>query len=194
MYRLLIYLIVLPLRLIGQETEVIKNTKVYLSPNASKDNVIGEIFPGSSVTKLKKDKSGKFIKATIQFYIPVESLLEGRVSHPIGTTQIADNAKYKLIEVIQTGTQVVLKLRVKNISHTKELDFSAMVLLKAIGKGSNKGELNPFQGKYQDLAIIAPRDYVIAELFYDFKSNPKNVELVCTGKMGGDRVYYTLGF
>lgn len=194
MYRLLIFLIVLPLRLIGQETEVIKNTKVYLSPNASKDNVIGEIFPGSSVTKLKKDKSGKFIKATIQFYIPVESLLEGRVSHPIGTTQIADNAKYKLIEVIQTGTQVVLKLRVKNISHTKELDFSAMVLLKAIGKGSNKGELNPFQGKYQDLAIIAPRDYVIAELFYDFKSNPKNVELVCTGKMGGDRVYYTLGF
>ena len=194
MYRLLIYLIVLPLRLIGQETEVIKNTKVYLSPNASKDNVIGEIFPGSSVTKLKKDKSGKFIKATIQFYIPVESLLEGRVSHPIGTTQIADNAKYKLIEVIQTGTQVVLKLRVTNISRTKVLDFSAMVLLKAIGKGSNKGELNPFQGKYQDLAIIAPRDHVIAELFYDFKSNPKNVELVCTGKMGGDRVYYTLGF
>ena len=194
MYRLLILLIVLPLWLIGQKTEVIKNTKVYLSPNAGKDNVIGEIFPGSSVTKLKKDKSGKFIKATIEFYIPVESLLEGRVSHPIGTTQIADNAKYKLIEVIQTGTQVVLKLRVTNINHTKELDFSAMVLLKAIGKGSNKGELNPFQGKYQDLAIIAPRDYVIAELFYDFKSNPKNVELVCTGKMGGDRVYYTLGF
>ena len=194
MYQLLILLIVFPLKLTGQETEVIKNTKVYLSPNASKDNVIGEIFPGSSVTKLKKDKSGKFIKATIEFYIPVESLLEGRVSYPIGTTQIAGNAKYKLIEVIQTGTQVVLKLRVKNISHTKELDFSAMVLLKAIGKGSNKGELNPFQGKYQDLAIIAPRDYVIAELFYDFKSNPKNVELVCTGKMGGDRVYYTLGF
>ena len=178
MYRLLILLIVLPLRLIGQETEVIKNTKVYLSPNASKGNVIGEIFPGSSVTKLKKDKSGKFIKATFEFYIPVESLLEGRVSHPIGTTQIADNAKYKLIEVIQTGTQVVLKLRVTNISHTKELDFSAMVLLKAIGKGSNKGELNPFQGKYQDLAIIAPQDHVIAELFYDFKSKPKNVELV----------------
>ena len=146
MYRLLIYLIVLPLWLIGQETEGIKNTKVYLSPNASKDNVIGEIFPGSSVTKLKKDKSGKFIKATIQFYIPVESLLEGRVSHPIGTTQIADNAKYKLIEVIQTGTQVALKLRVKNISHTKELDFSAMVLLKAIGKGSNKGAKGPHAG------------------------------------------------
>ena len=194
MYRLLILLIVLPLKLIGQQTEVIKNTKVYLSPNASRNNVIGEIFPGSSVKKLKKDKSGKFIKATIEFYIPVEALLEGRISHAVGTTQIVDNAKYELLEVNQSGTQVVLKLRVENISSTKELDFSAMVLLKAIGKGNNKGELNPFQGKYQDLAIIDPRDHVIAELFYDFKSKPKNVELVCTGKMGGDRVYYTLGF
>ena len=194
MYRLLILLIVLQFKLIGQETEVIKNTKVYLYPNSSKNSVIGEIFPGSLVTKLKKDKSGKFIKATIEFYIPVDALLEGRVSHPVGTTQIADNAKYKLIEADQTGTQVILKLRVANINPTKELDFSAMVLLKVIGKGSNKGELNPFQGKYQDLAIIAPRDHVIAELFYDFKSKPKNVELVCTGKMGGDRVYYTLGF
>ena len=69
-----------------------------------------------------------------------------------------------------------------------------MVLLKAIGKGNNKGELNPFQGIYQDLAIISPRDHVIAELFYDFKSKPKNVELVCTGKMGGARAYYALGF
>ena len=118
MYQLLILLIVFPLKLIGQETEVIKNTKVYLSSNASKDNVIGEIFPGSSVTKLKKDKSGKFIKATIEFYIPVEALLEGRVSHPVGTTQIADNAKYKLIEVNQKGAQVALKLRVANINPT----------------------------------------------------------------------------
>ena len=194
MFRFLILLIVFPLKLIGQETEVIKNTKVYLSPIESKDNVIGEIFPGSSVRKLKKDKSGKFIKATIEFYIPVEALLEGRISHAVGTTQIVDNAKYELLEVNQSGTQIVLKLRVENISSTKELDFSAMVLLKAIGKGNNKGELNPFQGKYQDLAIIDPRDHVIAELFYDFKSKPKNVELVCTGKMGGARAYYALGF
>ena len=194
MYRLLVLLIVLLYKLIGQETEVIKNTKVYLSPNTNKNNIIGEIFPGSFVNKLKKDKSGKFIKATIEFYIPVESLLEGRVSHPVGTTQIADNAQFTLIEANRNGAQIVLKVRVTNISHTKELDFSRMVLLKTAGKGSNKGELNPFHGKYQDLAIIAPRDHVIAELFYDFKSKPKNVELVCTGKMGGDQVYYTLGF
>ena len=194
MYRLLVLLIVLLYKLIGQETEVIRNTKVYLYPNTNKNNIIGEIFPGSFVKKLKKDKSGKFIKATIEFYIPVESLLEGRVSHPVGTTQIADNAQFTLIEANRNGAQIVLKVRVTNISHTKELDFSPMVLFKTTGKGSNKGELNPFHGKYQDLAIIAPRDHVIAELFYDFKSKPKNVELVCTGKMGGDQVYYTLGF
>ena len=194
MYRLLLLLIVSSYKLIGQETEVIRNTKVYLYPNTNKNNIIGEIFPGSFVKKLKKDKSGKFIKATIEFYIPVESLLEGRVSHPVGTTQIADNAQFTLIEANRNGAQIVLKVRVTNISHTKELDFSPMVLLKTTGKGSNKGELNPFHGKYQDLAIIAPRDHVIAELFYDFKSKPKNVELVCTDKMGGDQVYYTLGF
>ena len=194
MYALFILMVVSPIELIGQETQVIKKTKVYLTPKANKENIIGEIYPGTSVTKLKKDKSGEFVKATIEFYIPIEALREGRVSHPVGTTQVADNAKYKLMEVNQVGTQIALKLLVENISHTKELDFSAMVLLKAIGKGNNKGELNPFQGKHQDLAIIAPQDHVIAELFYDFKSKPKNVEMICTGKMGGDRIYYTLGF
>ena len=194
MKKLFLIQLIISIGLFAQTTEVIKKTDIYLKPNKNKENILGKIFPEVSVKKLKKDKSGKFIKATIEFYIPVESLLEGRVSHPVGTTQIADNAKYKLIEVNQKGAQVALKLRVANINPTKELDFSAMVLLKAIGKGNNKGELNPFQGRYQDLAIISPRDHVIAELFYDFKSKPKNVELISTGKMGGDRVYYTLGF
>ena len=60
--------------------------------------------------------------------------------------------------------------------------------------GENKGELNPFEGKYQGLAIIKPKESIIAELIYDFKSKPKNVELICTGKLKGDQVYYTLGF
>ncbi|MEE3196068.1 MAG: hypothetical protein VX260_03825, partial [Candidatus Neomarinimicrobiota bacterium] len=147
-----------------------------------------------SLTKLKKDKSGKFVKATIEFYIPVEALLEGRVSHEVGVTQTADNAKYNLISSNKNGNQIEIKLRVANISHSKELDFSAMALLKAIGYGNNKGELNPFKGKHQGLAIISPREHVIAELYYDFKSKPKNIELVCMGKLGGDRVYYNLGF
>ena len=69
-----------------------------------------------------------------------------------------------------------------------------MALLKANGSGNNKGELNPFKGVHQDLAIIAPRGHVIADLHYDFKSKPKNIELICVGKLGGDRIYYNLGF
>ncbi len=190
----LLLLFALSINLHSQTTEVIKKTDIYTSPNKSKNNVMGEILPGASIKKLKKDKSGKFIKATIEFYIPVESLLEGRISHTAGTTQLADNAKYKLISSKMNGNQIEIKLRVANVSHSKELDFSAMALLKTIGKGNNKGELNPFKGKHQDLAIISPRAHVIAELYYDFKSKPKNIELICTGKLGGDRIYYNLGY
>jgi hypothetical protein len=186
-------LLTLSINLFSQTTEVIKKTDIYITPNKNKNNVVGEMFPGASIKKLKKDKSGKFIKATIEFYIPVESLLEGRVSHKAGSTQLADNAKYKLISSKKNGNQIEIKLRVANISHSKELDFSAMALLKAIGNGDNKGELNPFKGKHQDLAIISPRGHIIAELYYDFKSKPKNIELICMGRLGGDRVYYNLG-
>ena len=192
--KILFLLFAISFNLFSQTTEVIKKTDIYTSPNKNKDNIIGEILPGASIKKLKKDKSGKFIKATIEFYIPVESLLEGRVSHEAGTTQLADNAKYKLISSKINGNQVEIKLRVANISHSKELDFSAMALLKAIGSRNNKGELNPFKGKHQDLAIISPRSHVIAELYYDFKSKPKNIELICMGKLGGDRIYYNLGY
>ena len=190
----LLLLFALSINLHSQTTEVIKKTDIYTSPNKSKNNVMGEILPGASIKKLKKDKSGKFIKATLEFYIPVESLLEGRISHTAGTTQLADNAKYKLISSKMNGNQIEIKLRVANVSHSKELDFSAMALLKTIGKGNNKGELNPFKGKHQDLAIISPRAHVIAELYYDFKSKPKNIELICMGKLGGDRIYYNLGY
>ena len=190
----LLLLFALSINLHSQTTEVIKKTDIYTSPSKSKNSVMGEILPGASIKKLKKDKSGKFIKATIEFYIPVESLLEGRISHTVGTTQLADNAKYKLISANKNGKQVNIRLRVANISHSKELDFSAMALLKANGSGNNKGELNPFKGQHQDLAIIAPREHVIADLHYDFKSKPKNIELICVGKLGGDRIYYNLGF
>ena len=194
MKKLFLIQLIISIGLFAQTTEVIKKTDIYLKPNKNKENILGKIFPEVSVKKLKKDKSGKFIKATIEFYIPVESLLEGRISHEAGITQLADNAKYKLISAKIKGQKVEIKLRVANISHSKELDFSAMALLKVMGNGNNKGELNPFKGKHQGLAIIPPRDHVIAELHYDFKLKPKNIELICMGKLGGDRVFYNLGF
>ena len=65
-----------------------------------------------------------------------------------------------------------------------------MALIKIIGKGN----LNPFEGKHQALAIIKPKETITAGLVYDFKSKPKRGELICTGKLRGDRVFYNLGF
>jgi len=189
-----IFIILLPIFILAQETETIKKTEIYSSPKESKKLSIGQLYPGTKVTKLKKDKSGKFIKATIEFYIPIESLEEGRVSHFAGVEQIADNAKYTLLKSTREGKRIIISLQIKNAHVNKELDFSAMAFVKVIGKGENKGELNPFEGKHQGLAIIKPNASVTAELVYDFKSKPKNVELICTGKLNGDRVYYNLGF
>ena len=44
-----------------------------------------------------------------------------------------------------------------------------MALIKIIGKGN----LNPFEGKHQALAIIKPKETITAGLVYDFKSKPK---------------------
>jgi hypothetical protein len=189
-----LFIILVPIFILAQETETIKKTEIYSSPKESKTVSIGQLYPGTKLTKLKKDKSGKFIKATIEFYIPIESLEEGRVSHFVGVEQIADNAKYKLLKATQDGNRIEISLQIKNAHANKELDFSAMAFVKVIGKGENKGELNPFEGKHQGLAIIKPNASVTAELVYDFKSKPKNVELICTGKLNGDRVYYNLGF
>ena len=189
-----LFIILVPIFILAQETETIKKTEIYSSPKESKTVSIGQLYPGTKLTKLKKDKSGKFIKATIEFYIPIESLEEGRVSHLVGVEQIADNAKYKLLKATRDGNRIEISLQIKNAHANKELDFSAMAFVKVIGKGENKGELNPFEGKHQGLAIIKPNASVTAELVYDFKSKPKNVELICTDKLNGDRVYYNLGF
>lgn len=178
----------------GQETEVIKKTPIFPNPKADRKSASGQLYPGAKVVKLKKDETGKFVKATIEFYIPIESLEEGRVALTVGETQTADNAKYKLLGAVRDGKRVHLTLKVTNIHSSKDLDFSAMALIKIVRAGGKKGELNPFEGKHQGLAFIAPGKSVNAELVYDFKSKPNGIELICTGKLGGDRVYYSLGF
>jgi len=190
----LFFLAFIPFTLTAQETEIIKKTDIYSSISPSKNNPVGELLPGAKVTKLKKDKTGKFIKATIEVYIPIESLKEKRISLSSGVDQIADNSRYRLIKATRINNRVEILLKVTNISQTRKLDFSAMALLKVIGKGSNRGELNPFEGKYQDLEILKPNQTITAKLVYDFKSIPENVELICSGKMGGNKVYYQLGF
>lgn len=178
--------------LLGQETEVIKKTDIYLKPGLEK-SIVGQLLPGASVTKLKKDRSGKYIRATVEFYIPMESLLEGRISKKIGEQQLADAALYKLVSANKNDKTVRCVLKIKNTG-SQPLDFAPMMLLKLSGKGDNFGDLNPFKGQNQGLASIQPNQTITADLYYDFKVKPKKLELVCTGKPGGDRVYYLLGF
>lgn len=178
----------------AQETQVIKKTEIYSSPSAAGNSSVGELLPGTKITKLQKDQSGKFVKATMDFYIPIDAIKESRVSFPAGADQTADQAKYRLLSAKLEGKRVRISIMVTNIHATKDLDFSAMALLKMLGKEDNKGELNPFEGKHQDLAIIKPNQTITAELIYDFKTLPQNVELICSGKMQGDNVNYNLGF
>ena len=87
--------------LFGQTTRLKSSTDIFIKAN--ENSLIGSLASGTQITKLKLDKSGKYVKATIEFYIPVNALDDGRVSLPIGTVQIAENVKYKLISAKKMG-------------------------------------------------------------------------------------------
>ncbi|MBT3589874.1 MAG: DUF4352 domain-containing protein [Candidatus Marinimicrobia bacterium] len=178
--------------LFGQTTRLKSSTDIFIKAN--ENSSIGSLASGTQITKLKLDKSGKYVKATIEFYIPVNALDDGRVSLPIGTVQIAENVKYKLISAKKNGNQVTLNIKITNLGK-KSFDFSAMTQIKLIGAGGNKAELNPFEGKNTVLFGVTKNKSINAELVYDFKKLPKEVEMVCSPKMkGGEKIFYQLGF
>ncbi|MBT6470600.1 MAG: DUF4352 domain-containing protein [Candidatus Marinimicrobia bacterium] len=178
--------------LFGQTTRLKSSTDIFIKAN--ENSLIGSLASGTQITKLKLDKSGKYVKATIEFYIPVNALDDGRVSLPIGTVQIAENVKYKLISAKKNGNQVTLNIKITNLGK-KSFDFSAMTQIKLIGAGGNKAELNPFEGKNTVLFGVTKNKSINAELVYDFKKLPKEVEMVCSPKMkGGEKIFYQLGF
>ncbi|NOZ03537.1 MAG: hypothetical protein GXO92_02890 [FCB group bacterium] len=178
--------------LVGQETKVKSGTEIYSRPYDGE--AIGQIEPGATVRKLELDRSKKYVKATMEFYIPVEALEDGRVAFPVGTEQLADKVKFTLLSARKQGNRVFIKLEIANSDLTKDFDFSATTMVKLIGSGGVRGELNPFEGKYQNLAIIRPLKKIVAELVFDFKTPPRNLELICKSKLTGEEVYYTLGF
>lgn len=178
--------------LFPQETILKESTPVYLKPG--EDHPAGRIEAGTPVAKVKLDKSKKYIKTTIDVYIPVAAFEDARVALPVGSNQIADDIKYKVFSAKIDGKQVAVKVKITN-QRSKSFDFSAMAMMKIAGMSDNRGELNPFKGKYQDMAIIKPKQSITAELYFDFKSPPKNVELICKSKLGtGEEVFYRLGF
>ncbi|MFQ6604801.1 MAG: hypothetical protein ACE5D8_04515 [Fidelibacterota bacterium] len=187
----LFFLSILLGALLAQETTLKEETPVFLSPSDEKP--VGSLEAGLPVTKLKLDRSKQFIKTTVDVYIPVAAFEDPRVALPPGTDQIADKVKYNVLSANRDGNQVHLKLRITNL-RGKPFDYSAMMMTRITASGNNRGDLNPFKGKYQDLAIVPPKQSVVAELYYDFDRPPENVEFICKSVLRGEEVYYRLGF
>ncbi len=176
----------------GQNTKLKSSSS--LSSKANDNSTVGKLNAGTQVRKLKLDPSGKYVKVSIEAYVPVGVLEDATVSLPVGSTQIADGIKYKVISAKQLGKSVRVKVLVTN-TNKKPFDFTALTLLKISASGENKGEMNPFEGSNTVSFGIKKGKSITTELVFDFKKPANNVELVCMSKMkGGEKVYFQLGF
>ena len=177
----------------GQNTQTTKSVNLTTSPNIK--SKIGSLKPGATIKKLKLDPSGKFVKVTFEAYVSVDALKDPTVSLLVGSSQIADDVKYKLISAKQSGNRVNIKVQITN-QRAKPFDFMAMTLFKMYASGENIGELNPFEGNNTVSFGLKKGKPVTANMVFDFKKPPKDAELSCvsTIKAGGEKVYFQLGF
>ena len=177
----------------GQNTQTTKSVNLTTSPNI--ESKIGSLNPGTTIKKLKLDPSGKFVKVTFEAYVSVDALKDPTVSLPVGSSQIADDVKYKLISAKQSGNRVNIKVQITN-QRAKPFDFMAMTLFKMYASGENVGELNPFEGNNTVSFGLKKGKPVTANMVFDFKKPPKDAELSCMSniKEGSEKVYFQLGF
>ena len=190
--RLFIYIVFLTYVIFGQDTKVTQSADLSSKPNNAA--VIGSLQPGVSVKKLKLDPSGKFVKVSIEAFIPVNALENPTVSLPVGSTQIADGVKFKVISAKPNGKQVKVKVQITN-TRSKAFDFTALTLMKVTASGDNSGELNPFEGNNTVSFGLKKGKVITSELVFDFKKPPKDVEMICMSKMkNSEKVYFRLGF
>lgn len=189
--QILFFLMLVPFCL-SQDAKLKSSSNLYLKANNKSS--VGKLNEGTKVRKIKLDPTGKFVKVSVEVYVPVTSLDNATVSLPVGSTQIADGIKYKVVSATQKGKQVHVKLTVSN-TNKKPFDFTALTLLKISASGENKGEINPFQGSNTVSFGIGKGKSITSTMVFDFKKVPKNVELACMSKMkGGEKVYFQLGF
>ena len=177
----------------GQNTQTTKSVNLTTSPNI--ESKIGSLNPGTTIKKLKLDPSGKFVKVTFEAYVSVDALKDPTVSLPVGSSQIANDVKYKLISAKQSGNRVNIKVQITN-QRAKPFDFMAMTLFKMYASGENIGELNPFEGNNTVSFGLKKGKHLIANMVFDFKTPPKDAELSCvsTTKVGAEKIYFQLGF
>jgi hypothetical protein len=177
----------------GQNTKTTKSVNLTASPNNK--SKIGSLNSGATIKKLKLDPSGEFVKVTFEAYVSVDALKDPTVSLPVGSSQIVDDVKYKLISAKQSGNLVNIKVQVTN-QRAKPFDFMAMTLFKMYASGENIGELNPFEGNNTVSFGLKKGKHLIANMVFDFKTPPKDAELSCvsTTKVGAEKIYFQLGF
>ena len=124
--------------------------------------------PGATIKKLKLDPSGKFVKVTFEAYVSVDALKDPTVSLLVGSSQIADDVKYKLISAKQSGNRVNIKVQITN-QRAKPFDFMAMTLFKIYASGENVGEFNPFEGNNTVSFGLKKEKHLTANIVFDFK-------------------------
>ena len=173
--------------LMGQESAV-KKTGIYLDSSGS--NEIGTINEGVRVQKLEKTTDGKFIKATADFYIPVDNFEDPDIYASIGTRQRSGDTFFNLKSARISGNKVRVQLEISN-NGKSDLKFTAAVLTKLTSSGV-AGGLNPFEGRNQGFAVVKPKQTIQAELIYDFKSEPSALVFMCKETMNGPEVQYSV--
>ncbi|MEE9166457.1 MAG: hypothetical protein V3U24_03210 [Candidatus Neomarinimicrobiota bacterium] len=175
----------------GQITQTIKKADIIADPSDPK-SVLGRLYPGTEIRKIGKDASGEFIKATLDFYLPLETLKEGRVAKKIGEWQTADNARVKLLQVSKQGNTVEVSVIIEN-RDKNDMDVSALLLFKMVDGQGNIGNLEFLESK-NSVGIVKPSQRLRSDLVYRFMEPPDNVELSFQSKLGGDQVFFLLGF
>jgi len=173
----------------SQVTEVSENSNIYAEPGGES---IGELDSGAKITKLSKDTSGLFIKASIEFYIPADALEESRIARSIGETQAIENASISLLSAEKSTKTVTVSVEIENRG-TTNLDMSALMLFTLMDREGNPGNLEIMRSK-NSVGIIKPGASLISELIYTFPKEPNDVEMAFQSKLGGEQVYFMLGF
>ncbi|MFQ6673341.1 MAG: hypothetical protein ACE5GH_00995 [Fidelibacterota bacterium] len=175
----------------GQVTEIIRATDIVADPRNPRD-VMGRLYPGAKVKKTGKDESGRFIKVTVEFYLPPKSLKEGRIARGIGDTQVANNASIKLVSARREGSTVKMAVEITN-HYEQEMDMSALLLLRLVDGKGNVGNLE-FMRSTNSVAHIKPGETLHSDLVYQFPETPGDVEMRFQAKLRGDQVYFILAF
>lgn len=175
----------------AQVTEITKKSDILSTPSQS-GQVLGTLYPGTEIRKISMHASGTYVKAIVEFYVPLEALKEGRIAGRVGDSQMADDASIQLLDAQRSGEKVTVSVQIIN-QGDRTLDMSALLLFKIMDGTGLLGNLE-FMESTHSVATIPPGQALNSQLIYSFPTEPRDVELIFRSKLHGDQVYFDLGF